>query len=167
MGLIEKIPRLASIQAEGSNPFYKLWKEKGETITPMKPDTIATAIKIGNPISWKKALKSINDTHGVVSQVSDTNIMEAKAIIDRCGIGCEPASAASLAGVRKLVLEGVIDRDEDVICILTGNLLKDPDNTVKYHMGQLKGIISSYANQPIVLEANQYISRNALDESLF
>jgi threonine synthase len=122
---------------------------------------------LGNPISWKKALKSINDTRGVVSQVSDENIMEAKAIIDRCGIGCEPASAASLAGVRKLVREGVIDRDEDVVCVLTGNLLKDPDITVKYHTGQLKGIISGYANQPKLLEANLYNVRKALGMSLF
>jgi len=162
LGLIDKVPRLVSIQAEGANPFYRLWKKEGEALNPMKPDTIATAIKIGNPVSWKKAVRSIKDTRGVVSQVNDQEIMEAKAIVDRCGIGCEPASAASLAGARKLVSEGVIDRDENVVCILTGNLLKDPEVTVKYHMGQLEGITSGYANRPKVLEADLESVRKAL-----
>ena len=154
MGLIDRMPRIASIQAEGSNPFYRMWKSEDTSLTPMKPDTVATAIKIGNPVSWKKALRAIKDTRGVVSQVSDQEIMDAKAIVDGCGIGCEPASAASVAGAAKLVREGVIDMDEDVVCILTGNLLKDPDVTVKYHMGQLENIASSYGNKPRVLEAD-------------
>ena len=154
LGLIDRMPRIASIQAEGSNPFYRMWKSEDTSLTPMKPDTVATAIKIGNPVSWKKALRAIKDTRGVVSQVSDQEIMDAKAIVDGCGIGCEPASAASVAGAAKLVREGVIDMDEDVVCILTGNLLKDPDVTVKYHMGQLENIASSYGNKPRVLEAD-------------
>ena len=154
LGLIDRMPRIASIQAEGSNPFYRMWKSEDTSLTPMKPDTVATAIKIGNPVSWKKALRAIKDTRGVVSQVSDQEIMDAKAIVDGCGIGCEPASAASVAGAAKLVREGVIDRDEDVVCILTGNLLKDPDVTVKYHMGQLENIASSHGNKPRVLDAD-------------
>ena len=113
-------------------------------------------------MSWKKAARAIRDTRGIVSQVNDQEIMEAKAIIDRCGIGCEPASAASLAGVRKLVGEGVIGHDEDVVCILTGNLLKDPEVTVKYHMGELEGIVSGYANRPRVLDADLDSVRKAL-----
>ena len=154
LGLIDKVPKLASIQAEGANPFYRLWKGEEKILDPMKPDTIASAIKIGNPVSWKKAIRSIKMTRGVVSQVNDQEIMEAKAIVDRCGIGCEPASAASLAGAKKLVSEGVISRNENVVCILTGNLLKDPEVTVKYHMGQLEGITSGYANKPKVLESD-------------
>ena len=152
LGWIEKVPRIASIQAEGAAPFYKLWKEGGSSLQSLKPETIATAIKIGNPVSWEKALRVIKETEGVVEVVSDTEIMEAKAIVDRSGIGCEPASAASVAGVKKLVAEGTIKSDDDVVCILTGNLLKDPDATIGYHTGKLKGLTPERSNAPIRLE---------------
>jgi threonine synthase len=160
--LIERIPRVASIQAEGSNPFYQLWKGGSDSLDPIKPDTVASAIKIGNPVSWRKALKVIKETRGVVSQVNDKEIMDAKAIVDNCGIGCEPASAASVAGAAKLVNEGVIDRGEDVVCILTGNLLKDPEVTVRYHLGELPGITPSQGNRLKVLEADVDSIMNAL-----
>ncbi|MDD5111054.1 MAG: threonine synthase [Candidatus Altiarchaeota archaeon] len=154
LGFIEKMPRIASIQADGANPFYLLWKKKAGSLTAVEhPDTIATAIKIGNPVSWKKALRSINATNGVVEQVSDQEIMDAKAIIDGCGICCEPASAASLAGARKLVKSGVIKRDESVVCVITGNILKDPEATVKYHLSELEGITPKYANAPTVIDS--------------
>ena len=154
LGLIDKVPRIASIQAEGANPFYRLWEEGGEVLEPMKPSTVASAIKIGNPVSWKKALRSIRETEGVVEQVSDQEIMDAKAIVDGCGIGCEPASAASVAGVRKLVGKGVIGPGEEVVCVLTGNLLKDPEASVQYHTGTIEGVVQSYANRPIVIDAD-------------
>lgn len=151
LGLIDRIPRIAAIQAEGANPFYKLWHSVDKKLEPMKPDTIASAIKIGNPVSWEKALRSIRETDGVVEQVSDNEILDAKAIIDASGIGCEPASAASLAGTRKLRDMGIIASDDQVVCILTGNLLKDPDTTVQYH---LEGISARYSNKPVVVEAD-------------
>ncbi len=151
LGLIDKVPRIAAIQAEGANPFYKLWHSVEKKLEPMKPDTIASAIKIGNPVSWEKALRSIRDTNGTVEQVSDSEIMDAKAIIDASGIGCEPASAASVAGARKLREMGVISSDDQVVCILTGNLLKDPDTTVNYH---LEGVSARYSNKPRVVEAD-------------
>jgi len=151
--LIGETPRLAAIQAEGANPFYKLWKEGGEELRAVeKPKTIASAIRIGRPVNWRRALRTIKWTDGVVEEVSDQEIMDAKAIIDRCGIGCEPASAASVAGARKLVEMGVIDPGEEVVCILTGNLLKDPENTVRYHQGELEGVKPRFANRILRIE---------------
>ena len=154
LGLIDKMPRIAAIQAEGANPFYKLWNSVDKKLVPMKPDTIATAIKIGNPVSWEKALRSIRETNGIVEQVNDNEILNAKAIIDASGIGCEPASAASLAGTRKLRDMGIIAEDDEVVGILTGNLLKDPDNTVQYHIGKIEGIQARYSNKPVQVEAD-------------
>lgn len=150
-GLIDDMPGLASIQAEGASPFYNFWKGKHECLEPVKPDTIASAIKIGNPVSWRKAIESIRFTDGVVEQVSDAEIMNAKAIIDSSGVGCEPASAASLAGVKKLRGSGIIDRNDSVVCILTGNLLKDPENTVNYHMSKID-LQAMYGNKPIKVD---------------
>ena len=152
--LIEEMPRIASIQAKGANPFYRLWKGGGESLKPLKPETVASAIKIGNPVSWRKALKAIKATDGVVEQVSDQEIMDAKAVVDSCGIGCEPASAASLAGARKLAEQGVIEPGDDVVCILTGNLLKDPEASVRYHTGAIEGVSPRFANPPLVIDAN-------------
>ncbi len=151
LGLIDRMPRIAAIQAEGANPFYKLWHSVDKKLEPMKPETIASAIKIGNPVSWEKALRSIRETDGVVEQVTDNQILDAKAIIDASGVGCEPASAASLAGARKLRDMGVIAKDDQVVCVLTGNLLKDPETTINYH---IKGVSARYSNKPVVVEAN-------------
>lgn len=154
LDLIDNIPRLASIQAEGANPLYQTWKSRKDKLVKVeKPETIATAIKIGNPVSWKKALRALKVTNGVVEQVSDQEIMDAKAVIDGSGIGCEPASAASLAGVKKLVESGVIERKERVVCVITGHILKDPEATVKYHLDELS-VKSTYGNQPTVIEAD-------------
>ncbi|MCB2172517.1 threonine synthase, partial [archaeon] len=152
LGLIDKMPRIASIQAEGANPFYLLWNSVDKKLVSMHPDTIATAIKIGNPVSWEKALRTIRETDGIVEQVSDNEIMDAKAVIDASGVGCEPASAASVAGVKKLREKEVIASDESVVCILTGNLMKDSDTTVKYHLGELQGIDARRSNKPVQVE---------------
>ncbi len=151
--LIQDIPRIVAVQAEGANPFYNLWNGNKKSINALNtPNTIASAIKIGNPVSWRKALKTIIETHGLVEQVSDQEIMDAKAMVDKSGIGCEPASAASVAGAKKLVENGIIDSSDQVVCILTGNLLKDPDSTVHYHMGKIDGSWSQFANKPVIIE---------------
>jgi threonine synthase len=160
-GLIHRLPRLAVIQAEGSAPFYDfvhtLVNTGASEFHPVaKPETLATAIRIGDPVSWPKALHEINSTSGVVEKVSEQEIADAKAIIGRCGIGCEPASAATLAGIRKLTAAGVIEREADVVAVLTGNVLKDPDYIYKYHTGKLEApggvkIRSTYGNQSIVV----------------
>jgi threonine synthase len=125
MSLISRMPRIASIQAAGANPFYRSFKHGFTRRETVQADTLATAIKIGNPVSYTRARRVIEESEGLVEEVSDAEILEAKRIIDQSGIGCEPASAATLAGVRKLVARGVIKRDEQVVGVLTGNLLKD------------------------------------------
>ncbi|HCI80047.1 MAG TPA: threonine synthase, partial [Ktedonobacter sp.] len=125
IGLINHMPRFAAIQAEGANPFYRSYMTKFADRFSLQPDTVATAIKIGNPVSHKRARRVIEETDGVVASVNDAQILAAKAVIDRSGIGCEPASAATLAGIRQLVEAGVIERGERVVGILTGTLLKD------------------------------------------
>jgi len=165
LGFIDRLPRLAVIQAEGAAPFYDLFA--APTRSQLKPlekaSTLATAIKIGNPVSWKKALRSLEWTDGIVERVSEQEIADAKAIIGRDGIGCEPASAATLAGIKRLLGAGVITPDSDVIAVLTGNLLKDPNYTVDYHTGKLgigagddrRAIKGSFANRPVRAPANK------------
>lgn len=130
-GWIKKLPRLAAIQAKGANPFYQSFREGFQNRYKVSAETIASAIRIGNPVSYEKARLSIQKTRGVVSEVSDEEILLAKRAIDRAGIGCEPASACSLAGVKKLCQEGTIQPGEKVVCVLTGNILKDPDIIVQ------------------------------------
>jgi threonine synthase len=156
LGLIKKMPRLAVIQAAGAAPFYDFVQHGGEFHAVEKPETLATAIRIGDPVSWPKALHEIRSSCGVVEKVTEQEIADAKAHIGRCGIGCEPASAATLAGIRKLTAAGVIARDADVVGVLTGNVLKDPDYIFKYHTDQLKApdgqkIASTYGNRSVVV----------------
>jgi len=134
IGWISKIPMLTGIQAAGSMPVARAFSEGKEDFIPEEhPETVATAIRIGNPVSGRKALKAIYDTGGYASYVTDDEILDAQRLLGRKeGIGVEPASAASVAGVRKLLAEGVIDKDERVVCICTGNALKDPDTIISY-----------------------------------
>ncbi len=161
LGLIDRLPRLAVIQAEGAAPFYDLFHsaDQSQLRAVEHPETLATAIKIGDPVSWPKALNEIRATNGVVEKVSEQEIADAKAIIGRCGIGCEPASAATLAGIRKLRAAGIMERGADVVAVLTGNVLKDPDYIHRYHTGVLESakagkILSSLGNPPILVRNN-------------
>jgi threonine synthase len=157
LGLIDRLPRLAVVQAEGAAPFYDLWHSAGRNkFTPVAdPHTLATAIKIGAPVSWPKALLEVCTSNGTVEKVTEQEISDAKATIGLCGIGCEPASAATLAGIRKLVAAGTIRPDADVVAVLTGNVLKDPDYVYQYHTGVLKmdgkPIRSQFQNEPTVV----------------
>ncbi len=146
IGLIDRLPRLAIIQAEGASPLFNSFQRGFDRLEPIHAETIATAIKIGNPVSYPKAVRTIRWADGVVEQVSDQEIMDAKALIDRQGIGCEPASACSLIGVRKLVDKGVIKSSETVVGILTGHILKDADSVIQYHNGTLENIHAQYPN---------------------
>jgi threonine synthase len=155
---IDTMPRLAVIQAEGAAPFYELFHARARgVLNPVgHPETLATAIKIGDPVSWPKALKEVTESNGTVEKVTEQEIADAKAIIGQCGIGCEPASAATLAGIRKLTAAGTIPRDADVVAVLTGNVLKDPDYIYRYHTGQLDApdgtrIHPTFGNQPVVV----------------
>lgn len=157
LGLIDRIPRLAVIQAEGAAPFYRLAADGQASLTPVAhPETLATAIKIGDPVSWPKALHEVRTSGGVVEKVSEQEIADAKAVIGACGIGCEPASAATLAGLKKLVAAGVVDQGADIVAVLTGHVLKDPDYVYRYHAGTLETgtgerIVPSFANSPTVV----------------
>jgi threonine synthase len=133
LGLIDRLPRIASVQAAGANPFYQSYLDGFTSLHPVKAQTIATAINIGDPVSYLRAKSVIQATNGLVAQVTDEEILQAKAVIDRVGIGCEPASAASVAGVRQLVSRGVIQPSERVVAVLTGNLLKDTDAIMLAH----------------------------------
>src|SRR6202035_2976309 len=136
--LISRLPKLSIIQAQGANPFYRSVREfGGKKLEPMIADTLATAIRIGNPASWKKALRVLQATGGEVEEVSEVEIAAAKAEIGADGIGCEPASAVTLAGLKKLRRSGFVKSGEAVVLILTGHLLKDPDFTIKFHRGDL------------------------------
>jgi threonine synthase len=125
-GWITKKPRIAVIQAEHANPFYQSFLSGFDNFASMHPDTRASAINIGNHVNFEKAKRVIVELNDRVEQVTDVEIKEAKIQIDHCGIGCEPASAATLAGLKKLVAQKYVRSDETVVCILTGNVLKDP-----------------------------------------
>jgi threonine synthase len=151
LGLIDKLPRLACIQAAGANPFYQSYQNNFAERISLRPETIATAIRIGDPVSYPKAIRTLNWTNGVVEMVDDQAIMDAIAIVDRVGIGCEPASAASVAGAKKLLAKGIIKPTETVVGILTGHVLKDPGATVDYHTGQWPQ--AQFANAPLAVGA--------------
>ncbi|HZI59727.1 MAG TPA: threonine synthase [Pyrinomonadaceae bacterium] len=137
-GLLDRQPPITVVQAEGAAPFARFFRERAaEIVDEEHPQTLASAIKIGAPVSWKKAWSAVRDTAGCVLTVSEQEIADAKAVIGRDGIGCEPASATTVAGIRKLVNENVIKKDEAVVAVLTGHLLKDTDYVIKYHEGKL------------------------------
>ena len=152
-GLIDRLPRLATIQAAGAAPFADYYASGFDAYRPVIAETIATAIKIGNPASVERARRAIQLTNGMVTSVTDEEILDAKAAIDRVGIGCEPASAASLAGVKKLVSEGAIAPDATVVGILTGHVLKDSDAVVAYHLHDVDGLPRAGANRPVTIPA--------------
>jgi threonine synthase len=181
LGLIDRVPRLAVINAAGANTLHQLYNDHKLRWSRGRPDpaviggfyeqmnqsrrramTLATAIQINRPVSLKKALRALDITDGVVRQVSDQEILDAKAQVGAGGFGCEPASAASVAGVRLLRHEGVIAPSERVVCILTGHQLKDPTTTVAYHANdpeQFEKVLGSqgvrsapHANSPIVVD---------------
>jgi threonine synthase len=134
LGLIDRAPRLACVQASGSAPFAASFRDNFATRHIVRAETIATAIRIGDPASYHRAVRAIRDTDGVVLSVTDDEILEAKAVIDGSGVGCEPASAASVAGARALVQSGVIRSGDRVVVLLTGHMLKDPEIMLAYHM---------------------------------
>jgi threonine synthase len=161
IGLIYKLPKLSVIQAEGASPLARLFanlppsKTSGEPTLPESlavedhPRTLATAIKIGAPVSWKKALRAVLRSGGKIISVSEQEIADAKAMIGRDGIGCEPASATTVAGIKRLVATGHIRKAESVVAVLTGHVLKDPDYVSAYHRGTLALESGDKAAEPL------------------
>ena len=148
--LITRVPRVAAVQAEGASPFAQSFREGFATRPRVKADTVATAIKIGDPASFDRAVETIRFTNGVVTSVTDAEILDAKAVIDASGVGCEPASAASVAGVRRLVRDGTIRATDRVVAVLTGHVLKDPGALLRYH--QELSPPPQFANPPIEID---------------
>ncbi len=168
LGLVDRVPRLAIINASGASTLNRLYNDVGvrwnggqldlDAITVyyerlnasgQRASTVASAIEINRPVNLHKALRSLEVMNGVVRDVPDSAILDHKALVGRYGLGCEPASAASVAGLARLIEEGVIGADERVVCILTGHGLKDSDATVKYHIGDRNSAPGEHANKPI------------------
>jgi threonine synthase len=138
LGFISRVPKISVIQAAGANPLYTALRDNGGiSLTPVTADTRASAIRIGNPASWRKAVRILASTGGWCEEVTEQEIALAKAEIGAEGIGCEPASAVTLAGLKKLVADGRVGREETAILLLTGHTLKDSEYTIKYHRGEL------------------------------
>ncbi len=133
LDLINNLPEMIGIQAAGASPIVQAIRERRDSIKPIeKPSTVATAIRIGNPASWKKAVNAIRESKGMAETVTDDEILSAQRLLARKeGLFVEPASASSIAGLRKLIESGSIDRDEEIVCVATGHGLKDPDSAMK------------------------------------
>ena len=158
LGFIDRLPKLSLIQAEGANPLVRSLRESGgKRLEPVAAETLATAIRIGNPASWRKAVRVLKATGGGCEDVSEAELAIAKAEIGADGVGCEPASAATLAGLKKLVRSGFVRPGESIVLILTGHLLKDPEYTLKFHSGELFADVPATRDlrrPPLVLDAD-------------
>ena len=138
LGLVARVPRISVVQAEGANPLvHSLTDFDGEKMEPVEAHTRATAIRIGNPASWRKAARVIKETRGWCLDVSEAEIAIAKAELGAEGLGCEPASAVTLAGLKKLLAQGKVGSTDSVVLLLTGHTLKDADYTIHFHRGTL------------------------------
>lgn len=159
-GLISRMPRLVAVQAEGAAPFAAAFKRGFDRLEPVHADTLATAIRIGAPASYQRAVRAIQATDGIVLSQSDGQILEAKAMVDASGIGAEPASAASVAGARTLRAKGIIGADDRVVAILTGHLLKDPGIVERMH--GTPPLVSS-PNRPVTIDPTLEALRAVLE----
>jgi threonine synthase len=138
LGLISRVPKISVVQASGANPLYRAMQDSnGDRLEPVVAETRASAIRIGSPASWKKTVEMLRATGGWVEEATEQEIALAKAQIGAEGIGCEPASAVTLAGLKKFVAQGKITPEERVVIVLTGHTLKDSDYTIDYHRGEL------------------------------
>jgi threonine synthase len=180
LGLVPRVPRLAVINAAGADTLYQLYEQRGMRwngghtamqvadgyfreldATDQKASTIASAIEINRPVNFRKCLRALETCDGVVRRVTDQEILDAKAQVGAGGVGCEPASAASVAGAKLLRSQGVIAADDRVVCVLTGHQLKDPTATVAYHttdQDQFNQVLgsrgvrrASYANRAVAV----------------
>jgi threonine synthase len=152
LGLIDRMPRLAAVQASGAAPFAASFRENFRARHTVRAETAATAIRIGDPASYERAVRAIRETNGIVIDLSDAEILDAKAVVDASGVGCEPASAASVAGARSLVARGMIRREDAVVAVLTGHILKDPGILLQYHRDTDPA--PAFANRPLEIDVD-------------
>jgi threonine synthase len=175
IGLIPRLPKLSVIQAEGANALVRTLREAGgRHLVSVQAETLATAIRIGHPASWEKAVKVLQATGGACEEVSELEIAQAKAQIGAEGIGCEPASAVTLAGLKKLLRQGFVKPEETIVLILTGHLLKDPDFTMEFHRGTLfqgtaeeqeSAKLNPFRHPPVVIDASLDAVMKALEQA--
>ena len=155
LGLIGRMPRISVVQAHGANPLFRSMRDTGgRSLEPVVADTRASAIRIGNPASWRKAVRVLEATGGWCEEATEQEIALSKAQIGAEGIGCEPASAVTLAGLKKLVRQGKIEPEERVVLLLTGHTLKDPEYTISYHRDAL--LRSDEAEEATVAERGMH-----------
>ena len=167
LGLIARVPRIGAVQAAGAAPFAAAFADGFRSRQPVRARTVATAIRIGDPASWNRAVRAIRDTDGVVTAVTDDEILEAKAAVDAAGVGCEPGSAAAIAGVRALVRSGSIRSGDRVVAILTGHVLKDPGVLLDHHAPAVAGSqIRPGANPPVEIPATLAAVERELERAL-
>jgi threonine synthase len=179
LGLIPRVPKISVIQAQGANPLFRWFGDDNPEMKPVIAETRATAIRIGNPASWKKAARVVEETGGWCEQATEQEIALAKAEIGAEGVGCEPASAVTLAGLKKLVAQGKVTREERVVLVLTGHTLKDPQYTIDYHKGELLTAAETAGataeerlrnellrKPPLVLDADEAVVLKALEERM-
>jgi len=179
LSLIKRVPKISVIQAEGANPLYRWFNDENREMKPVVAETRATAIRIGNPASWRKAARVIQEMGGWCEQANEQEIALAKAEIGAEGVGCEPASAVTLAGLKKLVKQGRVSPGERVVLILTGHTLKDSQYTIDYHRGELltaaelasatpaeRAAHEALRKPPMVVEADQDVVLRALEERM-
>ncbi|HEV2647371.1 MAG TPA: threonine synthase [Acidobacteriaceae bacterium] len=179
IGLIPRVPKISVIQAEGANPLYRWFNDTNKEMLPVTADTRATAIRIGNPASWQKSSRIIEETGGWCEQATEQEIALAKAEIGAEGIGCEPASAVTFAGLKKLIAQGRVSREERTVLLLTGHTLKDSQYTIDYHRNELltpaelAGATATERLQhealrkpPMVLDADENVVLRALEQRM-
>ncbi|MEG9432078.1 threonine synthase [Terriglobus sp. ADX1] len=169
LGFIDRVPKISVIQAAGANPLFQWFTNAEKQLHPVTADTRATAIRIGNPASWRKAARVIEATGGWCEQADENEIAIAKAQIGAEGIGCEPASAVTLAGLKKLLKSGHVQTGERVVLLLTGHTLKDPEYTIDFHKDLLATDVAEaapYRRPPLVLDANESSVMRALEAEM-
>lgn len=169
LGFIDRVPKISVIQAAGANPLFQWFTNAEKQLHPVTADTRATAIRIGNPASWRKAARVIEATGGWCEQADENEIAVAKAQIGAEGIGCEPASAVTLAGLKKLLKSGHVQTGERAVLLLTGHTLKDPEYTIDFHKDLLATDVAEaapYRRPPLVLDANESSVMRALEAEM-
>jgi threonine synthase len=172
LGLVKRLPRISVVQAAGASPFAKYFAAHQHSanlqfVDETTPRTLASAIKIGAPVSWKKALRAVEETNGTVLTVTEQEIADAKAVIGAEGVGCEPASATTVAGIRKLQSDGSVKSTDRVVAVLTGHVLKDTDYVNDYHNNSLssdtEGLIrGKFINRPVQITGGREELRSVL-----
>jgi threonine synthase len=155
LGLIQKLPRIAVAQAERANPLYRAYLSHFETFEPVQAKkTLASAIQIGNPVSYKRAVRALQQFDGVVEQASESELADEAALADRTGMFNDPHTGVALAVLRKLVARKLIRPKQRVVVISTAHGLKFAEQKTAYHLGQLEGIHSQHANRPVETAAH-------------